>query len=169
MVPSREITRLIEIMAALRTPKTGCPWDLQQTFATIAPYTIEEAYEVADAIDRSDMEDLCDEFGDLLLQVAFHARMAQEEGAFNFGDVVYAVTDKLVRRHPHVFGTEDAEALLQMLIETPAARLDWRPCNQLHTAVAQIVLAAGPEVEGPCGDAWVEKWLSRGSSDRRKA
>jgi nucleoside triphosphate diphosphatase len=110
MVPSRDITRLIEIMAALRTPKSGCPWDLQQTFETIAPYTIEEAYEVADAISRSDMEDLCDELGDLLLQVAFHARMAQEEGAFNFGDVVYAITDKLVRRHPHVFGEAEANA-----------------------------------------------------------
>jgi NTP pyrophosphatase (non-canonical NTP hydrolase) len=86
--PSREIGTLIEIMAALRTPGTGCPWDLEQTFATIAPYTIEEAYEVADAIARADLEDLRDELGDLLLQVVFHARMAAEQGAFDFGDAV---------------------------------------------------------------------------------
>jgi nucleoside triphosphate diphosphatase len=104
MTPSRDISRLIEIMAALRTPGSGCPWDLEQTFATIAPYTIEEAYEVADAIARGDLEDLRDELGDLLLQVVFHARMAQEQGAFAFGDVVQALTEKLVRRHPHVFG-----------------------------------------------------------------
>jgi len=102
--PSRDIARLIEIMAALRTPKTGCPWDLEQDFTTIAPYTIEEAYEVADAIARDDLEDLRDELGDLLLQVVFHARMAQEQGAFDFADVVEAITAKLIRRHPHVFG-----------------------------------------------------------------
>jgi ATP diphosphatase len=105
--PSRDIGTLIEIMAALRTPITGCPWDLEQTFATIAPYTIEEAYEVADAIARADLEDLRDELGDLLLQVVFHARMAAEQGAFDFGDVVQAITEKLVRRHPHVFGDAD--------------------------------------------------------------
>ena len=93
-------------MAALRTPKSGCPWDLEQTFATIAPYTIEEAYEVADAIGRNDLDDLRDELGDLLLQVVFHARMAQEQGTFDFGDVVRAITEKLLRRHPHVFGDE---------------------------------------------------------------
>src|SRR5262249_16615196 len=104
MTPSRDIARLIEIMAALRTPKTGCPWDLEQNFATIAPYTIEEAYEVADAIARHDLDDLRDELGDLLLQVVFHARMAQEQGAFDFADVVETLTAKLIRRHPHVFG-----------------------------------------------------------------
>jgi ATP diphosphatase len=104
MKPARDIARLIEIMAALRTPDTGCPWDLQQNFGTIAPYTIEEAYEVADAIARNDLDDLRDELGDLLLQVVFHARMAQEQGAFDFGDVVDSVTRKLIRRHPHVFG-----------------------------------------------------------------
>src|SRR5262249_25006203 len=104
MIPSRDVHRLIEIMAALRTPKTGCPWDLEQNFATIAPYTIEEAYEVADAIARDDLDDLREELGDLLLQVVFHARMAEEEKAFDFGDVVTAITDKLIRRHPHVFG-----------------------------------------------------------------
>jgi len=109
MTPSRDIGRLIEIMAALRTPKTGCPWDLEQNFATIAPYTLEEAYEVADAIARNDLYDLEDELGDLLLQVVFHARMAQEQGAFGFGDVVEAITTKLIRRHPHVFGSEQAE------------------------------------------------------------
>ncbi|RUP10934.1 nucleoside triphosphate pyrophosphohydrolase [Hyphomicrobium sp.] len=102
--PSRDISRLVEIMAALRTPKTGCPWDLEQTFETIAPYTIEEAYEVADAIARKDLVDLKDELGDLLLQVVYHTRLAEEEGAFVFGDVVEAVTKKMIRRHPHVFG-----------------------------------------------------------------
>lgn len=102
--PSRDIARLIEIMAALRTPGTGCPWDLEQDFASIAPYTVEEAYEVADAIARGDKLDLKDELGDLLLQVVFHARMAEEEGSFAFPDVVEAITSKLVRRHPHVFG-----------------------------------------------------------------
>ncbi len=100
-------------MAALRTPGTGCPWDLEQNFATIAPYTLEEAYEVADAIARGDLDDLRDELGDLLLQVVFHARMAQEQGAFEFGDVVQAITEKLIRRHPHVFGDlagQDADA-----------------------------------------------------------
>jgi len=104
ITPSRDIARLIEIMARLRDPETGCPWDVQQTFATIVPYTIEEAYEVADAIERGDSEDLRDELGDLLLQVVFHARMAEEAGAFDFGGVVEAITEKLVRRHPHVFG-----------------------------------------------------------------
>jgi ATP diphosphatase len=109
MTPSRDIARLIEIMAALRTPKTGCPWDLEQNFSTIAPYTIEEAYEVADAIARGDLADLKDELGDLLLQVVFHARMAQEQGTFAFGDVVQAITEKLIRRHPHVFADGPAK------------------------------------------------------------
>jgi len=104
MTPSSDIARLIEIMAALRTPGTGCPWDLEQTFETIAPYTVEEAYEVADAIQRGDLLDLKEELGDLLLQVVYHARMAEERGAFGFGDVVEGVTRKLIRRHPHVFG-----------------------------------------------------------------
>jgi ATP diphosphatase len=107
--PSRDIARLIEIMAALRTPGSGCPWDLEQNFGTIAPYTIEEAYEVADAIARGDLEDLRDELGDLLLQVVFHARMAQEQGAFDFGGVVEAVTSKMIRRHPHVFAGADGK------------------------------------------------------------
>jgi ATP diphosphatase len=106
MKPSRDIVRLIEIMAALRTPGSGCPWDLQQTFETVAPYTIEEAYEVADAIARGDIEDLREELGDLLLQVVFHARMAEEQNRFDFGGVVEAITEKLIRRHPHVFGDQ---------------------------------------------------------------
>ncbi|WP_238122638.1 MULTISPECIES: nucleoside triphosphate pyrophosphohydrolase [unclassified Xanthobacter] len=105
MTPSRDIARLIEIMAALRTPDSGCPWDLEQTFGTVVPYTIEEAYEVADAVARADLGDLREELGDLLLQVVFHARMGEELGAFDFGDVVQAITEKLIRRHPHVFGT----------------------------------------------------------------
>src|SRR5262249_26076101 len=115
MTPARDISRLIEIMAALRTPKTGCPWDLEQDFSTIAPYTIEEAYEVADAIARHDLDDLRDELGDLLLQVVFHARMAEEQGAFDFGAVVEAITGKMVRRHPHVFG--DAQGLSPGAVE----------------------------------------------------
>jgi nucleoside triphosphate diphosphatase len=107
MTPSRDISRLIEIMAQLRTPVTGCPWDLEQSFQTIAPYTIEEAYEVADAIARNDLDDLRDELGDLLLQVVYHARMAEEEHAFNFGDVVEAICRKMIRRHPHVFADRE--------------------------------------------------------------
>jgi ATP diphosphatase len=106
MTPSRDIGRLLEIMAALRTPETGCPWDLAQNFSTIAPYTLEEAYEVADAIARGDLAELKDELGDLLLQVAFHARMAEEQSVFDFGDVVQVITEKLIRRHPHVFADE---------------------------------------------------------------
>ena len=115
MKPSRDIARLLEIMAALRTPGTGCPWDLEQSFSTIAPYTLEEPYEVADAIARGDLADLRDELGDLLLQVVFHTRMAQEQGAFDFGGVVEAITEKLIRRHPHVFG--DARNLSPKQVE----------------------------------------------------
>ena len=109
--PSKDVVRLIEIMAALRTPVTGCPWDLEQNFATIAPYTIEEAYEVADAIARRDLADLREELGDLLLQVVYHARLAEEERAFDFGDVVEGITAKMIRRHPHVFGDEEARSV----------------------------------------------------------
>ncbi|MDO1583891.1 nucleoside triphosphate pyrophosphohydrolase [Rhizobium oryzicola] len=109
MEPSKDISRLIEIMAALRNPETGCPWDIEQDFESIKPYTIEEAYEVADAIERRDMDDLCEELGDLLLQVVFHSRMAEEAGEFSFGDVVEAITKKMIRRHPHVFARSDAD------------------------------------------------------------
>lgn len=108
MQPSRDLSRLLEIMAALRDPATGCPWDAVQTFQTIKNYTIEEAYEVADAIERADFEDLRDELGDLLLQPVYHAQMASERGLFDFGDVVEAITTKLIRRHPHVFGATAA-------------------------------------------------------------
>ena len=106
MSATPDIDALLAIMAALRDPASGCPWDVQQTFATIAPYTIEEAYEVADAIDRNDLPALKDELGDLLLQVVFHARMAQEQGAFAFADVIAAICDKMTRRHPHVFAAQ---------------------------------------------------------------
>jgi ATP diphosphatase len=102
-MPERSIDDLLRIMAALRDPEHGCPWDVKQDFATIAPYTIEEAYEVADAIDRRDYGDLRDELGDLLLQVVFHSRMAEEAGHFRFADVVQAICAKMIRRHPHVF------------------------------------------------------------------
>ncbi|MFC4729620.1 nucleoside triphosphate pyrophosphohydrolase [Coralloluteibacterium thermophilus] len=103
-----DVAGLLAVMARLRDPQRGCPWDLRQSFASIAPYTIEEAYEVADAIERGDLADLRDELGDLLLQVVFHARMAEEAGAFGFAEVVEGIRDKLVRRHPHVFGEADA-------------------------------------------------------------
>jgi ATP diphosphatase len=101
-----EIEKLLEIMNTLRDPDKGCPWDREQTFSTIAPYTIEEAYEVADAINRNDLDGLRDELGDLLFQVVFHARLAEEEGIFNFADVVESINEKMLRRHPHVFGTQ---------------------------------------------------------------
>ena len=107
--PQPGIDRLIEVMARLRDPANGCPWDLQQDFASIAPYTIEEAYEVAAAIEDGDMAELKDELGDLLLQVVFHARMAEESGAFAFEDVAAAISDKMIRRHPHVFGGDAVE------------------------------------------------------------
>jgi tetrapyrrole methylase family protein/MazG family protein/ATP diphosphatase len=107
----RPLDRLLAIMARLRDPADGCPWDIEQTFATIAPYTVEEAYEVADAIERGDLTDLKDELGDLLLQVVFHARMAEEQGAFAFEDVAAAINDKMVRRHPHVFAEETYASL----------------------------------------------------------
>jgi len=148
MTASRDIARLIEIMAALRTPGSGCPWDLQQNFATIAPYTLEEAYEVADAIARNDLEDLRDELGDLLLQVVFHARMAQEQGAFDFGDVVHTITEKLVRRHPHVFGDtrglspEAVEGLWEQIkAEEKAQKANGRSADEPASALAGVPVA----------------------------
>jgi ATP diphosphatase len=155
MTPSRDISRLIEIMAALRTPGTGCPWDLEQDFATIAPYTIEEAYEVADAIARDDLGDLCEELGDLLLQVVFHARMAEERGAFAFGDVVEAITRKMIRRHPHVFADKDAKltaagvkgAWDRIKAEEKAERAARRPADQAeHTSLLAQVKAGQPSL-----------------------
>ncbi|KAA2237628.1 nucleoside triphosphate pyrophosphohydrolase [Salinarimonas soli] len=123
MIPSRDIAGLVEIMARLRDPERGCAWDVAQDFRSIVPYTLEEAYEVADAVERGDLPDLRDELGDLLLQVVFHARMAEEEGAFAFPDVVEAITSKLIRRHPHVFGegaTRDPAAIKRMWGEIKA-------------------------------------------------
>ena len=119
---SARIDRLLTIMARLRDPDGGCPWDVEQTFATIAPYTIEEAYEVADAIQRGDMGDLKEELGDLLFQVVFHARMAEEQGAFAFDDVVAALEDKLVRRHPHVFGAGDGRTAHEQTVAWEAIK-----------------------------------------------
>jgi ATP diphosphatase len=118
------LDKLLEIMAALRTPVTGCPWDLEQDFESIAPYTVEEAYEVADAIARGDFADLKDELGDLLLQVVFHARLAEERGLFSFDDVAAAIVAKLIRRHPHVFG--DAKNLLPAQVKALWATIKGR-------------------------------------------
>ena len=106
----RNIEKLTEVMARLRDPDKGCPWDVQQDFSSIAPYTVEEAYEVADAIERKDYDGLRDELGDLLLQVVFHSRMAEEAGYFDFDDVAGTIADKMLRRHPHVFGNGDERA-----------------------------------------------------------
>ncbi len=142
MKPSRDIARLIEIMAALRTPGSGCPWDIEQTFRTIAPYTLEEAYEVADAIARGNLDELRDELGDLLLQVAFHARMAEEQGAFDFGDVVETITAKLVRRHPHVFA--DTEGRTAKAVEGLWERIKAEEKREHGTAGPSGALAGVP-------------------------
>ncbi|MBR0848116.1 nucleoside triphosphate pyrophosphohydrolase [Bradyrhizobium diazoefficiens] len=152
MTPSRDISRLIEIMAALRTPVTGCPWDLEQDFATIAPYTIEEAYEVADAIARGDFDDLREELGDLLLQVVYHAQMAEEQDAFAFGDVVEAITKKMIRRHPHVFADKDGNikpagvksAWERIKAEEKAERAARRPPGETHSSLLASVKAGLP-------------------------
>jgi nucleoside triphosphate diphosphatase len=153
MTPSRDISRLIEIMAALRTPVTGCPWDLEQNFATIVPYTIEEAYEVADAITRGDFDDLREELGDLLLQVVYHARMAEEQNAFGFGDVVEAITRKMIRRHPHVFADKDGNiapagvksAWERIKAEEKAERAARRPPEETsHRSLLSSVKAGQP-------------------------
>ena len=153
MTPSRDISRLIEIMAALRTPVTGCPWDLEQNFASIAPYTIEEAYEVVEAITRGDLHDLCDELGDLLLQVVFHARMAEEQNAFAFGDVVDAICRKMIRRHPHVFADQDGKltpagvkgAWDRIKAEEKAERAERRPPEErAHSSLLSSVKAGQP-------------------------
>jgi nucleoside triphosphate diphosphatase len=144
MEPSRNIDRLIAIMAALRTPGSGCPWDLEQNFSTIAPYTLEEAYEVVDAIERGDFADLREELGDLLLQVAFHARMAEEAKLFDFGDVVEAITKKLIRRHPHVFG--DARARSPDAVKTLWS--DIKAEEKRERAVEREKLGAPPTKKG---------------------
>jgi nucleoside triphosphate diphosphatase len=153
MTPSRDISRLIEIMAQLRTPVTGCPWDIEQNFETIAPYTIEEAYEVADAIARNDLDDLKDELGDLLLQVVYHARMAEEREAFDFGDVVEVICRKMIRRHPHVFADRDGNikpagvksAWERIKAEEKAERAARRPGNtEISSSLLSNVKAGQP-------------------------
>lgn len=137
MKPSSDISRLLEIMRALRDPVSGCPWDQKQDFSSIAPYTIEEAYEVIDAIERGSMADLRDELGDLLLQVVFHAQMAAEQQAFSFDDVVLAITSKMVRRHPHVFGetfAEDAAGAKRSWNEIKARERAARTAGEVATA-----------------------------------
>jgi MazG family protein len=120
------LERLIAIMARLRDPESGCAWDLEQTFATIAPYTVEEAYEVADAIERGDLAELKDELGDLLLQVVFHSRMAEEAGAFAFDDVARAICEKMIRRHPHVFGEAGQRSSAEQTVAWEAIKADER-------------------------------------------
>jgi MazG family protein len=126
----RPIDRLLAIMERLRDPDAGCPWDQEQTFATVAPYTVEEAYEVADAIERGDLSDLKEELGDLLLQVVFHARMAEEQGAFAFDDVASAINDKMIRRHPHVFAEETYESLAHQKVGWEALKAAERAKKQ---------------------------------------
>ncbi len=142
MKPGKDIARLLAIVARLRSRESGCPWDVAQDFSSIAPYTIEEAYEVADAIERGDFEDLKDELGDLLLQVVFHAQMADEEGEFTFGDVVEAITTKMIRRHPHVFGDVDAS-------DAAAVKLRWNAIK----AEEKAGRAARRSADGVTGDA----------------
>ena len=149
MPPSRDIAALLDIMAALRTPITGCPWDLAQTFESIAPYAVEEAYEVVDAIERGDLADLKDELGDLLLQVVFHARMAQEAGHFAFPDVVEAITAKMIRRHPHVFG--DATDLTPAQVKGLWATIKAQEKALRAQGRAQAGLAPEPASKGLLG------------------
>lgn len=134
----RNIDHLLRIMARLRDPANGCPWDVQQDFTSIAPYTIEEAYEVADAIERGDLDALRDELGDLLLQVVFHARMAEEAGQFNFYDVAKSISDKMIRRHPHVFGEDEVE-------DAESQRLAW----EAHKAAERAAQTAAEGGGGP--------------------
>jgi ATP diphosphatase len=148
MTPSRDIQRLLDIMAALREPETGCPWDLEQDFRSIASYTLEEAYEVVDAIERGDLLDLKDELGDLLLQVVFHARMAEEQHAFRFADVVEAITSKLVRRHPHVFGNaRDLEPAAVKAIWDDIKKAE-KAERRAARAAADLAAEAGPRFLG---------------------
>ena len=138
-VELRPIDRLLAIMARLRDPADGCEWDLEQTFATIAPYTVEEAYEVADAIERGDLDDLKGELGDLLLQVVFHARMAEEQGAYGFDDVAQAINDKMIRRHPHVFADESYGSLA-------AQKQGWEALKAAERAKKSEVSARAPSL-----------------------
>ncbi|MEO8743304.1 MAG: nucleoside triphosphate pyrophosphohydrolase [Lysobacteraceae bacterium] len=150
-ISEHAVSDLLNIMARLRDPKHGCPWDVLQTFATIAPYTIEEAYEVAEAIDRGDMHDLCDELGDLLLQVVFHSRMAEEAGQFAFADVVSAINEKMVRRHPHVFADSKVDGV-------EAQTRDW----ELHKRRER-------EAKGAMEDTSVLAAIARGMPEWQRA
>jgi ATP diphosphatase len=151
----RSIDDLLRIMAALRDPENGCPWDVKQTFETIAPYTIEEAYEVADAIDRHALADLRDELGDLLLQVVFHARMAEERGAFDFKDVVKAICDKMTRRHPHVFA--DDSGRIERVENAESQTIAWEEHKRRERA------------DGDDADASLLAGISRGLPEWQRA
>lgn len=137
----RDITPLASIMAQLRNPDGGCPWDLEQNFASIAPYTIEEAYEVADAIERNDMEALQDELGDLLLQVVFHSQMASEQGSFDLQDVIDGICEKMTRRHPHVFGDTDADTTGAVVANWESIKAAERSEKLDYSALAGVALA----------------------------
>jgi len=142
MKPSRDFSTLVEIMAALRDPEGGCPWDLEQDFKSISHYTIEEAYEVADAIERGDHQDLCAELGDLLLQPVYHAQMAAEGELFDLGDVIFAITQKMIRRHPHVFGDQkglDSEAASNQWEDIKAAERSQRSAKRAGEAPASLL------------------------------
>lgn len=142
-----ELDRLLGIMARLRDPELGCPWDLEQDFASIAPYTIEEAYEVADAIARADMEDLQDELGDLLLQVVYHARIAEERGLFAFDDVARVIGEKLVRRHPHVFGDPAGRSIAGVVRTWETTKAAERAARR-----ARRIRDGEPDLAGPFDD-----------------
>lgn len=131
---SPNISKLLDVMARLRTPVTGCPWDIAQNFSSIAPYTIEEAYEVTDAIQRGDMDDLKEELGDLLLQVVFHARMAEEKGLFTFDDVVAGISEKMIRRHPHVFAQKNRQNVENTTEGEATVRLNWDAIKRAEKA-----------------------------------
>lgn len=141
---SESLARLLDIMAQLRTPETGCPWDLQQTMTSLTRYTIEEAYEVADAIAKQDMSDICDELGDLLFQIVFYARIAQENGDFAFADVANAISDKLVRRHPHVF-SESTTSVPSSDTTADTLSQQWEAIKQQERALKQARSADGVE------------------------
>ncbi|WP_198424989.1 nucleoside triphosphate pyrophosphohydrolase [Erwinia persicina] len=132
------LDRLLGIMKTLRDPESGCPWDRQQTFASIAPYTLEETYEVIDAINRADFDDLRGELGDLLFQVVFYAQMAQEEGRFNFDDICSAISDKLERRHPHIFADAQVSGSAEVLVNWEQIKSDERAGKAQHSALDDI-------------------------------
>jgi len=160
----RDLAALVEIMAQLRDPATGCPWDIAQSFSTIAPYTIEEAYEVADACARDDMAGLCDELGDLLLQVVFHARMAEERGAFALGDVTAAICAKMIRRHPHVYGdaSSDANSDTGTEADRAAGPVGWE-------AIKAAERAADPDRSALAGVAMALPALQRAEKLQKRA